>query len=343
MSGSQPGFIFKDKPSEHQADPVKLQQLQGDTESDPVDTVEVLCINCLEFVSTTDIEVHSRACLTVKEEVLKLETLSPLDGLRVRCSKLFDYLFSKSEAELPGDKNYLMILQRLCSNINGVRGFVDEAVTKDVIAALNSIINYSQGSNVVLIYAERVKALASEQLWILEELRFDEAKEQITTLRTQVEFFKQRTQQLQKALVAQNYEDGGTAPKTFMDEVKSDIGSKLSQRLGSLSGASSDLGNMDMSLGDVMQQESESDNLKKYFYSHCLAIKLQYADQTLANEVPISWMYNKAVTDKVPANEWPVFIRNQIELASKSTAAGQKADPPRSIRRRFKYFETSAE
>jgi hypothetical protein len=191
--------------------------------------VEILCINCHDFVSTTDIEVHPRACLTVKEEVMQLQSLSPLDALRVRCGKLYDCLFSRSEDELPGDKNYLMILQRLCSNINGVRGFADEPATKDVIAALNSITNYSQGSNVILIYTERVTALASEQQWILEELRFDEAKEQITTLRTQAEFFKQRSQQLQKALVAQNYGDGRTAPKTFMDEVTSVLGSKLSQ------------------------------------------------------------------------------------------------------------------
>jgi len=335
-------FVFKGRPSEATFSCAKLQQLGGDVDSDLYDTIEVLCINCYDFVQTTDIEAHSRRCMTVKDEVMKFDLMSPMEALKIRCNKLYDFLFSKSSDELPGDKNYLMILQRLCSNIAGVRGIADEEITKDVIAALNSIINYSHGSNVVMVYSERVKALAVEQLLIIEELKFKEAKSQIDSLKNQVEYFKQRTQLLERALVSRNI-DCSFNP---VEEVISDTGSVMStaRLTSSVSQTPSEQGQSDIDIDEVMPKPvEEKDNLQKYFYSHCLAIKLQFADRSVANEVPISWLYSKAVNERIPANEWPVFIRRQIELAVKNSEGKRRRAQPRGLQRRFKYVEAIAE
>ena len=54
-------------------------------------------------------------------------------------------------------------------------------------------------------------------------------------------------------------------------------------------------------------------DLKKYFYSKCLLVKLNFDSRDAAQYIQISDLYQKIISENVPLQNWEEFIKDQFE------------------------------
>ena len=52
--------------------------------------------------------------------------------------------------------------------------------------------------------------------------------------------------------------------------------------------------------------------MQKQFYSLCISIKLNGFGTRVAQTIPVAQLYAKAKAKKVPQEQWPEFIRNEL-------------------------------
>lgn len=305
----------------------------GDTDFINCELAEVLCINCQDFIGLDWIEVHSRECTFVRPEVLKHEAEDMLEGISNRISRLYNVLFAlgTSSSMGPGAKNYLIIMQRLCGRLISVLELAHQSENQEVIQGLESLGKHVKSSHNLVIYLERLKALAREQKGYLDELQYNQQPKEMT-LEEQLLFYKNKSQILEDAL---KFTRTGPIAKedNAVEEVISDTGS----RTGIFSSASSSLD----STGEIEAYEFEvsssqsSGNLEdeqKLFYSQCLSIKLALSIDHAVQTVPIQAIYNKAMELNLLMNEWPQFIRTEI---LSQAGKNEPAKRLRGIKRRF--------
>eukprot|EP00357_Protocruzia_adherens_P002611 CAMPEP_0114995650 /NCGR_PEP_ID=MMETSP0216-20121206/13852_1 /TAXON_ID=223996 /ORGANISM="Protocruzia adherens, Strain Boccale" /LENGTH=518 /DNA_ID=CAMNT_0002359725 /DNA_START=274 /DNA_END=1830 /DNA_ORIENTATION=+ len=213
-----------------------------------------------------------------------------------------------------------------------------------------------KGGPSTMVYIERLKLLAREKhTQISVEMgihgatqvereaarRIEEKQRELKNITRARKFYENEV--LQKKFGSTNQEFDG--PKNsrindegnfVMNEVESEIDTSSVYSRASLQSDLSSLSSRgDLSIGNSpynkeiqdldqeykIQKEDASrqrkEDLQRYFYSQCLSIKLQFSTKDLAQHVQISSLYKKAVMEKVPIEQWPAFIKQELKEADK--------------------------
>mmetsp|Transcript_1681 Transcript_1681/g.3600 ORF Transcript_1681/g.3600 Transcript_1681/m.3600 type:complete len:333 (+) Transcript_1681:2-1000(+) len=253
------------------------------------DSINILCINCQEFISVHNIEKHSKSCITISETVKRLDLYSPLVQVRFKLEKLRDLLNSLLNSR-PGDSNYNSIFLRLIGKLLEVKEATDAEKNKQVMEALSSLMVTFKGSSSLLIYGERLKSLAYEQMLALREVSEDKIPEVRISARPP-----------QKSMAYSQ-----------LNDIKSETSSVVSRGTDFTPASSR---NEEQSMIEFTEQFENPDevDLQRYFYSQCLAVKLTYNSRSLAQYVSISKLFDEAKRQRLPIEEWATFIRQELK------------------------------
>lgn len=309
----------------------------SEPKSDLYDDLAVLCINCGNYISCDDLEVHSARCTRV--QATQLESNDGLGDSLAKLSKLEGFLVkSLTTFQRPGDQNYLKILIRLCNRLKEVATPDDLREVNNVAESLASLLTTFRGKDVLKLYGERLKAIVIE---IEREVTAISLKHTVDSLKQQVEFYKQKAGSLEKSIMSANTHFQSESSKAVIDNLDSEVGSKKSEvsDFSSVSSQSDAPSSLDVSFAPSSQQ-SVSANAKRYFYSQCLAIKLSYPQKSTAHQVPITKLFRQAVDQRIPVTDWTEFIRSKLTTASISL---RSTKPTIQLKRMTTLVEASEE
>lgn len=301
--------------------------------------LSVLCINCEEMVDVAYVEQHSRICTRISEEVRKAErSEDPLNPVHLRITKLRLFLQHLAEDSHSGERNYLMIMMRLLQQLTNTP---TEDSTQEVLKSLSSLVATFTGADSLLLFLERVRSLALEQANALNWLELQHKKNEIEDLRSQVQAQKQKVQIWQRTLLKARE----SAPLTQIEVLKSEAVSVKSGSDSTFSLAVEDEAAGQLFTMPREDQMHDSEELKRAFFSQCLAVKMSMKSKDRAQVVSIPPLYEKALTQNVPVEEWAEFIRK--ELSSPENWGEKKPSPKRfsarPVNTRFAYFEAIPE
>lgn len=285
-------------------------------EIDPI--LQILCINCQESINIEYIETHSRSCLTISSLVLSIENSSPVEEINFKIAKLKTCLenVQKNSKLKPGDRNYILILLRLISNIlaNPFKIELDKAKH-----SLSSVITSFRGSLSIQVYIDRFSVLLSSYIFALseisqttsknlEEIIKNKAKNNDTNSPLENEYTNQSN------LLVKNRKKS-SSPFMFqdrkIDEVDSEVGSNKS-----MCSAFSTIGNLDEGTRSPIMKNFEmatEEDLQKYFYSIFLSLKIKYDTIGKKIEISIKKLYEDALEKKIPPDEWWEFIVSNLK------------------------------
>jgi len=308
----------------------------------------VLCINCEEFIPADYIETHSTSCTSVNHRVITADNGKGLERSSLRIERLQEHIHRQMDnVTKPGDLAYYKILLGLCAKLLSVLGAEQADLNERVAESLSSLIATFRGSQNILLCAERLKSLTAMQKSELDELKLQENKRQVSEIQAQIEFFKARTQKLESALhkvVPQITQE--------LDEVMSDTStqksrdSDFSQRSSITDEQmSSPVHEVEDILVDKQARENPLNNLQRYFYSQCLAIKLSIPAKASAQQTPISLLFEEATRLRIPVEGWPEFIRQSLKIVSVESAPKRmrRSAGRKTFRSRLNYCETIVE
>jgi hypothetical protein len=284
---------------------------------DVFEALGVLCINCGNYIFSSEIEVHSSVCLSVQDSQYESEgTLKPV---KEKLMKLEACLNKSVSALLRlGDQNYLKILIRLCRSLLHIEDAEDLPDINQVAESLASLLTTFRGSAALKLYGERLRALASELDRDVTSLSLQLT---VDSLKQQVEFYKSKASSLEKAVMSPRIHMPTESTKAFIDSLDSDIGSRHSDTsdFTSLTSQSESLHHE----ANEDRQEFSAD-LKRLFYSKCLTMKLSFPKKSVAHQVPISSLFRLAIEQRIPAEDWSEFIKSRLlkaALLTKTTKA----------------------
>jgi hypothetical protein len=281
------------------------------------ESLNVLCINCQEFIHLDVIELHSRSCTTISDTVKQLELYSPLVQVRFRLEKLKDLLNSLLSTR-PGDSNYNSIYLRLIGKLLEVRETADADKNAQVMEALTSLMVTFKGSPALLIYGERLKSLAYEQSCALRDVL---AEVPVT----------RPSRPFQKSMQS----NGLASVRSKTSSVAS-----LTSEFGKSSSRTEDHSIIEFSNG---QDASEEVDLQRYFYSQCLAVKLTYNSKSLAQYVSIPKLYEEVKRQRLPLEVWASFIKQELKYPDRwvdsSKDKKSKHSQPKNLQRIVRHFD----
>jgi DNA-binding protein H-NS len=200
-----------------------------------------------------------------------------------------------------------------------------------------------KGTDAMLLYLERVRSLALEQEATLREAELKKKREEVEDLREEVEIQKRKVQTWQRTL-----QKARVSEPTKLEDIQSEVNSAKSAS----SDASMSLMQDDMKGEYLLEEEPKLDRspldgeeLKRVFFSQCLAIKLGFKPKDPAQAVPIPALYRKALEAKISVENWPEFIHKELNQPEQwiTKAKPSRRFAPRPINTKFTYFETIKE
>jgi hypothetical protein len=279
------------------------KQLQNENVLDSPQELGVLCINCGNYILSHELIAHSEQCVVPQEEK------DSFVAVRAKLSKLEDFI-SRSVAAYPrpGDKNYLKILVRLCKNL--LTAYTPESLPTvcQVGESVSSLLTTFRGSDSLKLYGERLKALVFE---CEREVKMTSLKLEVDSLKQEVEFYRTKAAALEKSMTSAHTHFQTDNSRTCIDNLNSDVGSRHS---GTSNSSSENTSRCEFELEQPRQ--SVIADLKRHFYSQCLVIKLTFPQKSAAHQVPISQMFRQVVEQRIPADQWPEFIKSRLLKAS---------------------------
>lgn len=302
--------------------------------------LNINCMNCQELVPLDNIEQHSKTCTTISETVQTMESGSHHTQVIFKLKKLENCLteLTKNPELRPGDKNYINIFTRLCKKT------IDSAAleqTEEVIKSLSSLLVSFKGNLSIRVYADRLQALVHEQKLVFQDMEIEKKKQELEKIKLDVEKYKHRSEVLQKSLIKTSSGARIGDLNRKLDEITSDIGSMYSgsSELTAMSGLEEEKQELEEPL------PSSSNDLQKHFYSLCLTIKMRQSARTRTQNISIQKLYNEAVQNGIPPDNWPDFINNQLKNPAKwvdDTRARRRVQP-RAALMKPQYFEVIVE
>ncbi|CAG9331278.1 unnamed protein product [Blepharisma stoltei] len=319
----------------------------------------IFCINCQEMVPESLIESHSASCVRITEAVSRADTLGDLDSLKLRIEKMDEFLENKDKETIyrPSERNIIAVLKRLCKKLLDSNIANNKDSSSEVMKLIKSMLENFKGSLSLRIYSERLLTISKEQLEALDKIeKIDiEAKmKEVEQLKAQVKIFKERAETIQRTIFKTN-PTGLKLDFGQLEDVNSDFssGKTLSscQSFRSLVSDErkseidlppdfNDTENLDFPIGNSQEE------LQKYFYSQCLALKLKYNSRELVKLIPTSKLYEKAVEEKIPVEDWVNFIEEELKHPDKwvkKQSKRSRRSQPTNGNKKFQSFETIAE
>lgn len=289
----------------------------------PEPLLSILCINCQEMIPAELITKHSRTCVAVTEEVKKIESSHSVDEWIFKIQKLKNCLENalKTHHLKPGDKNAIIVMIRVMSTI--ILDYSEESLF-NTTNSLNGIIQNFRGSFNTRIYVDRFLSLVNSLERVVKyenDIKNDDIKETIKVksrlikeLKIKTDFYKSKSTVLENAIFRTDRSKSPYGKR--IDDIDSDLGSRRSD-CSWISTTQYDPSpsiiedNMSPNLKKVSQVCDEE--LQKYFYSICLALKIKYSTkEKLKVRLSNRKMFKEAINNGIPPEEWYSFIKSQI-------------------------------
>lgn len=363
------------KPATHQT--VNLQPLKfsqrllpplGDfgalNDPDAEISIGISCMNCQNMIADFLIEKHSLTCTSISDDVLQMDEQSPIELTRFKIFKLSNFLENKDNDIIykPSERNIIAILIRLCKKLlehDDLKPTQSLEVTKSIKCLLDGF----KGSLSLRIYTERLLTLSNEYhdiLASLEKSELESKKLEVEDLISKVQVYKKRAQTIQKSIFKTNPAVKLDLTKlgfTRLEDVNSDISSTRS--LKSDLSMTSFIDDEKFNESDISEAEDHSEvrniskgetkeELQRYFYSQCLAFKLKFNSKDFIKHIPTSRIYQKALDENIPVENWLVFIENELNLPENlvkimNQPRKSRRSQPKNSNKKLHYFETIVE
>ena len=277
------------------------------------------------MISYDKISLHSSICLKPTSQIIKLTNSNYHYQVQYRLSKLKTAMESiaYSNPSPPMDRQGQML--QLISSANNLVQLIEPSIPSiDKITDISSNLRRASEniSPCILVYSERLRSLALEKTYaFLEYLNANKEKDSINIfintknkelreVKNKIESYNKKSAHLQKIL--KTYEN--------IDEIKSMIESSKTFNSSVISpdaeengikAEMEELDNMILTNRQEITQKSV-DDLKKYFYSKCLLVKLSFPSRHQAQYIQIPELYEKIQKIEVPLEQWEGFIRDEF-------------------------------
>lgn len=281
--------------------------------------MNIPCINCQELVSVSKIDEHSQLCVYPTSQVLDLDSGNEIEEVRFKVmnlKKVLEEIAKKSQIKA-SDRNYITIMIRHSMTVLNTR---NSMALEHILDSLNTMIQTHKGSLATRIYAERLVALVARLLACsivegnmktkVNEKIPGQEKTDIKSLQDQIEYYKTRTQTLQK-VVAKTQSISLKSINRKLEAIKSEIDS-LSPSVSPGTSILHDESSLSPCISDD-EDKKDNEELKKYFFSLCLSykIKISAAGKSKVN-LSISKMYCEVVEKKIKPEEWKKYVSQQF-------------------------------
>jgi hypothetical protein len=300
--------------------------------------LSVLCINCQETIDLVFVEAHSSICTRLSDEVQAAEASEdPLKALYLRISKLRQFLQQLVEGDSlkPGERNYLTMGMRHLQQLAEVPTIGE---TREVLSALSSLLVTFKGSDSILVFLERIRALALEQEKGLNMLEIALKRAEIHELQSQLNTEKRKLAIWQESLAKVHL-----APRVQITSVQSQVSSIEASECSTPASADEDVPTSEEP--KMSENTSDPEELKRLFIAKALVMKLSNRRFDQQQFISLSELHAKAISLKLPIASWPEFI--QTELLN-PTNWFPKNNPTkrfssRPLSSQFAYFDTITE
>ena len=178
-----------------------------------------------------------------------------------------------------------------------------------------------QISTSLLVYSERLRSLALEKTYAFLEYMntnkesdsikmFLNAKnKELCEVKTKIQSYSRKSAHLQKILTSyKNIDD----IKSMIESSKTVNSSVISHDAeNAIKGEIDELDSMLVTNRQEIAEKSVED-LKKYFYSICLSVKLSFPSRHPAQYIQIPDLYEKILKISVPLKQWESFIHEEF-------------------------------
>ncbi|OMJ77003.1 hypothetical protein SteCoe_23481 [Stentor coeruleus] len=281
--------------------------------------LNIPCINCQELVNVSRINEHSQLCVYPTSKVLDLESGNEVEEVRfkvINLKKVLEEIAAKPHIK-PNDNNCITIMIRHSMTVLNTRNTM---ALEHILDSLNTMIQVHKGSLATMIYAERLAALVVRLLACLignenaktkvNEKNSVQEKTVIKSLQEQVEFYKTRTQNLQK-VVARTQNISLQSINIKLEAIKSEIDS-LSPSVSPGTSILLDESSLSPGISDNEDQRDDEE-LKRYFFSLCLSYKIKLsATGRIKPNLSISKLYHDALDKKIKPEDWKKYVNQQF-------------------------------
>jgi hypothetical protein len=274
---------------------------------------DVLCINCESMIDYLKLEAHSQVCYTYTAEVKRFDNSPYLSHINFRIIKLKTSLEAILYFSTSSPAHFL--LQDLIQKANEIitlQSYSLDSIDK-ATATLSQIRNICEGlPEKYSVYSDRLKVLASNKVYhILDVIGKGSERSTVKALLTPKFHFAFTRKSLEhnrnrSDMRVNSYES--SEDLTGVHEARQSIGSSIGSPLQFSGIESEDSSKVRVDLTEHITQ----DNLRKYFYSKCLIVKLSFSSRHPAQYIQISELYNKVLMNQVAVNDWERFIKDEF-------------------------------
>lgn len=285
-------------------DRIKLAPFNDPVYSDDI-SFGLLCINCYEMIPNSLIMHHSLNCNPITEGISdncleKFECIKhKIDRLRLFLDVNIYTDFSQS------DKHKVLLLKELCAKALKSNFVYQKPLLLSISQNVKNMLCNFDGPISLRLYVERLNSLFDEIKETYESIEIEEKRKEIEELKQKVEIFKNRAEVLQKTFFKSN--PALIISFTKLDDIDSDV--EVPPRSGSSIG--SVISARESIDSNLKSPKNTKDGLQKYFYSKCLAAKLNNSERV--ENVPVSSLYLKVLEMKLPIENWPEFIESELQ------------------------------
>ena len=297
--------------------PSSIRRAKYDSIQEIEPIFSVPCINCQNLINIEKIEDHSKTCLSITEAVINLESSSNLEQTRFKLEKLKNCLDEvRINPKLrPGDKNYVLILLRLIGNVLATPTKQEIDNTKN---SLSSVALSFRGSSSIRIFIDRFQELLCQYASSIHQRIASINRnvdsiikikaQELEALKTKTEAYKLKSALLSNLLENTKKEREFESP-IKIDEVNSEVCSATSYN----SPATTVYYQEEQPLGNI-DTDGDRDNaeLKKFFYSLCLAQKIKNESQKMRINISAQKLYEEAIRRNVLPEKWSDFVAFQF-------------------------------
>jgi len=303
------------------------------------DNMEIICINCQEFIKISKVDKHSQTCDKSPQQPDEDQNRSihyNISQLNVKLFGIKDRIKHKSSSLGSKGPSVVESLNQIAKLVDKI---IDENDSADSLIALirqvevnldhlsnNNLVDQDLG---LLIYINRILVLAQEKYNELED-----SEEDLTTLEDQIRAYQRETirqkaelevWQHQAQVMEQIKQSDDKNMKyvkrhykkdnEVLSQIQSDI--EVSEKESSHGGTTETSGSGAISQGNFVafktpKENAQSENNKVKFYSLAVNIKLTLPSTHKGKDVLISDLYDVCLAEKVPEKEWDTFIRSKL-------------------------------
>jgi hypothetical protein len=200
----------------------------------------------------------------------------------------------------PGDANYNSIFMRIVGTLIEVRQEADWEKSRQALEALTTVMVTFKGSPNLLLYGERLKSLAHEQIAALKEPSAGPSSD-----------VKAWILSARRALVP-----------IKLARIRSETSSDHALQSDASIGLETEQDQFDVA---ERPEFINAGDMQRSFYSKCIAMKLQYNSRHPAQRVSIAKLYEEVRKLRLSMDSWAAFIQKELESPRKGALRGLRS------------------